>query len=134
KASNRKGTATSETGSSVYSEKSGRSSHQFWQTILPIESIRSRTGKPKTQIRKTLIMYITITPQKISEGYSKSSMDFVNYLEKENEDKSPDKAEQFFDQIHDKITHDKVVMEIDANTKKLRSRDPRFYSITISPS
>ena len=79
-------------------------------------------------------MYITITPQKISEGYSKSSMDFVNYLEKENEDKSPDKAEQFFDQIHDKITHDKVVMEIDANTKKLRSRDPRFYSITISPS
>lgn len=79
-------------------------------------------------------MYISITPQKISEGYSKSSADFVNYLEKENEERSPEYAEQFFDQYQDKIDHKHVVREIDANTKKLRSRDPRFYSITISPS
>ena len=29
-------------------------------------------------------MYITITPQKIGGNYSKSSGDFVGYLEKEN--------------------------------------------------
>ena len=30
-------------------------------------------------------MYITISPQKIGGNYSKSSADFVGYLEKENQ-------------------------------------------------
>src|SRR5690606_27219040 len=112
KAENRKGTATSEAEPANNIEQGGRSSHQFWQTILPIESIRNRIGKPKIEIPKVINMYITITPQKISEGYSKSSVDFVNYLEKENEGKSPENVEKFFDQFHDKIDHRHVVREI----------------------
>ncbi|KQC28616.1 MobB family relaxase [Flagellimonas eckloniae] len=82
-------------------------------------------------------MHINITPQKIGpkhETYNSSVTDYVNYLEKENEGKHPELQEHFFDQNNDHISPETVISEIDGNTKKLKKRDPKFYSIVISPS
>lgn len=82
-------------------------------------------------------MYITITPQKLGDNYSQSAADFVDYLEKENLEPErlglEDKA-FFFNQYNDKISAKEVVSEIDANTAKLKKVEPKFYSITVSPS
>ena len=79
-------------------------------------------------------MYITISAQKSGSNYSKSVAGFVNYLEKENEGKSLSEMEYFFNQYEDKIKPELVVSEIDANTSKLKQSEPKFYSITVSPS
>ena len=79
-------------------------------------------------------MYITITPQKLGGNYSQSSGDFVGYLEKENEGLEPSEMEHFFNQYDDEISAEKVVEEIDDNTAKLKKTEPKFYSITVSPS
>ena len=83
------------------------------------------------------MMHINITPQKIgphNETYNGSVTDYVNYLEKENEDKHPELQEHFFDQNNDQVSPETVISEIDGNTKKLKKRDPKFYSIVVSPS
>ncbi len=79
-------------------------------------------------------MYITITPQKMGGNYSKSSVDFVGYLEKENQELEQQDMEHFFNQYDDGISAEEVVHEIDGNTAKLEKHEPRFYSITVSPS
>jgi len=86
-------------------------------------------------------MYITITPQKLGGTYSQSSTDFVGYLEKENQGPEEEHLpagqagmEQFFNQYSDEISAEEVVREIDGNTAKLEKTEPRFYSITVSPS
>lgn len=79
-------------------------------------------------------MYITITPQKLGENYSKSSAGFVGYLEKENLGLEKEEMEHFFNQHEDQISAEEVVLEIDGNTAKLEKKEPRFYSITVSPS
>ena len=79
-------------------------------------------------------MYITITPQKLGGNYSQSSAGFVSYLEKENEGIEEGVKEHFFNQYEDAITPEKVVKEIDNNTSKLKKKEPKFYSITVSPS
>ena len=79
-------------------------------------------------------MYITITPQKLGTNYSQSSADFVGYLEKENEGLKPDDREDFFNHHANAISAEQVVKEIDRNTAKLEKHEPRFYSITVSPS
>jgi len=79
-------------------------------------------------------MYITITPQKMGGNFSKSSADFVGYLEKENQGLEQQDMEHFFNQYGDEITAEKVIREIDGNTAKLEKHEPRFYSITVSPS
>ncbi|MGB7394409.1 MAG: MobB family relaxase, partial [Pricia sp.] len=79
-------------------------------------------------------MYITITRQHSDSTYNRSASDFVNYLEKENDGKHPDLQEPFFDQHNDRIDPETVVKEIDANTAKLKKREPKFYSLTINPS
>ncbi|WP_136467994.1 MobB family relaxase [Flagellimonas onchidii] len=82
-------------------------------------------------------MHINITAQKIGRGnetYNSSATDFVNYLEKENEEKHPGLQEHFFDQYNDKVSPEKVISEIDGNTRKLRRTEPKFYSLTVSPS
>lgn len=82
-------------------------------------------------------MHINISAQKIGKGhetYSNSVTDYVNYLEKENEGKHPELQEHFFDQNNDKIDPETVIAEIDGNTKKLNKKDPKFYSIVVSPS
>ena len=79
-------------------------------------------------------MYITISPQKIGGNYSKSVAGFVTYLEKENQDLSPGEIEHFFNQYEDQISAETVTMQIDKNTAKLEKSEPRFYSITVSPS
>ncbi|WP_417237313.1 MobB family relaxase [Bizionia paragorgiae] len=79
-------------------------------------------------------MYITITPQKLGENYSQSSADFVQYLEKENEGLDSENGDFFFNQYEDKIGAKEVVQEIDGNTAKLKKIEPKFYSITVSPS
>ena len=78
-------------------------------------------------------MYITISPQKIGGAFSKSAGDFVSYLEKENQGKSPLEKEYFFNQYDDKIQPYEVIKEIDGNTAKLKLKEPKYYSITISP-
>lgn len=79
-------------------------------------------------------MYITITPQKIGDNYSQSVIDFVSYLEKENEGKSQDRIEHFFNQYEEEISSKEVIYDIDTNTSKLKKIEPKFYSITVSPS
>jgi len=79
-------------------------------------------------------MYITITPQKLGDNYTQSVADFVAYLEKENEGKSIEDQETFFNQHGDPISSKEVIYEIDANTSKLKKTEPKFYSITLNPS
>ena len=79
-------------------------------------------------------MYITITPQKLGGNYSQSSGDFVGYLEKENEGLESSEMEYFFNQYGDKLSAEEVVKDIDGNTAKLKKIEPKFYSITVSPS
>ncbi|MDT0651461.1 MobB family relaxase [Autumnicola edwardsiae] len=79
-------------------------------------------------------MYITITPQKLGNNYSPSSADFVGYLEKENQGLEQAGMEHFFNQYDDEISADEVVKEIDGNGAKLKKTEPKFYSITVSPS
>jgi len=42
--------------------------------------------------------------------------------------------EHFFNQYGDEICAKEVIKEIDGNTAKLKKTEPKFYSITISPS
>ena len=79
-------------------------------------------------------MYITITAQKLGGDYSQSSADFVDYLEKENQSLEQEDLEHFFNQYGDEIEAKEVVKEIDGNTAKLKKKEPKFYSITVSPS
>lgn len=86
-------------------------------------------------------MYITIMPQKLGGRYSQSSADFVDYLEKENQGLDQEglpagqaEMEYFFNQYGDGISAREVIKEIDQNTAKLKKIEPRFYSITVSPS
>lgn len=86
-------------------------------------------------------MYITITPQKLGGDYSQSSSDFVAYLEKENQGLESQNLfvgqvgmERFFNQHGDEISAEEVIKEIDGNTAKLKKKEPKFYSITVSPS
>ncbi|MCM4173454.1 mobilization protein [Arenibacter sp. TNZ] len=79
-------------------------------------------------------MYITITPQKSGGTYSQSSADFVGYLEKENRGLEQEQMEHFFNQYGDEISAEEVVKDIDGNGAKLKKTEPKFYSITVSPS
>ncbi len=79
-------------------------------------------------------MYIAITKQHMDINYKGSVRDFVNYLEKENGDKSPEVQEHFFDQYNDSVSPEEVIAEIDGNTAKLSKKDPKFYSLVVSPS
>lgn len=79
-------------------------------------------------------MYITISPQKQGGHYPKSSADFVSYLEKENAEEALAHTEYFFNQDHDAVPAAQVIQEIDRNTAKLKAKEPKFYSIIVSPS
>ena len=79
-------------------------------------------------------MYIAITQQNMNINYKGSVRDFVNYLEKENEDKDIELHEHFFDQHNDMVSPEKVITEIDSNTSKLAKKNPKFYSLIVSPS
>lgn len=79
-------------------------------------------------------MYITISPQKLGSQFSTSVADFVDYLEKENTDRLPEQRELFFSQNSDHISRKEVIREIDSNTAKLKTTEPRYYSLTINPS
>lgn len=79
-------------------------------------------------------MYITITAQKLEEQYSQSVANFVDYLEKENQGLQQEEMEHFFNQYGDEISTSEVVKDIDGNTAKLKKKEPKFYSITVSPS
>lgn len=85
-------------------------------------------------------MYIAISPQKTGATYQNSVSDYVAYLEKENEENQAGNINQhpqqayFFNQEHDRVEAQAVIKAIDQNTAKLRKRDPRFYSLVISPS
>lgn len=79
-------------------------------------------------------MYITITSQKLGGTYSQSSADFVGYLEKENKGLEQEEMENFFNQYGDEISAEDVIKDIDGNGAKLKKNEPKFYSITVSPS
>ncbi|MBC31432.1 MAG: mobilization protein [Muricauda sp.] len=79
-------------------------------------------------------MYITITPQQTGGNFSQSVANYVAYLEKENQNRTEQEKELFFDQFSDTIAPKEVIKEIDANTKRLMKKEPKFYTITLSPS
>lgn len=79
-------------------------------------------------------MYITITPQQTQGNYGQSVTGFVAYLEKENLELPLSQQEYFFNQYGDQIRSEEVIREIDKNTSKLSKHEPKFYSITVSPS
>jgi len=79
-------------------------------------------------------MYITISPQKSGGNFSVSVADYVNYLEKENENLPVSEQAFFFNQGEDRVPWQRVIDQIDGNTVKLSRNEPRFYAITISPS
>ena len=79
-------------------------------------------------------MYISVTRQHLNKTFSQSASDFVAYLEKENEGKSSELQEHFFNQYNDWIPPEQVVKELDGNTAKLKKKEPKFYSLTINPS
>ena len=71
-------------------------------------------------------MYITITAQKLEGNYAQSASDFVDYLEKENEGKTVEKQEHFFNQYGEEISAEEVIREIDGNTAKLKKSEPKL--------
>lgn len=79
-------------------------------------------------------MYLTISPQKIGAQYATSVADFVQYLEKENSTDDLQNKEYFFNHSLDTISPEEVTSEIDGNTAKLKTTEPRYYSITVNPS
>lgn len=79
-------------------------------------------------------MYLTITSQKLTAGYSQSSGDFVAYLEKENQTIRAEAPEFFFNSDNNSIAAEDVVTAIDGNSAKLKKTEPKYYSITINPS
>jgi hypothetical protein len=79
-------------------------------------------------------MYIAITKQHLGDNFRGSVRDFVKYLEKENEDRPPEKQEGYFNQHGNNIDPERVIVEIDSNTAKLKHKDPKFYSLVVSPS
>jgi hypothetical protein len=79
-------------------------------------------------------MYIAISKQRIGDSFKGSVRDFVKYLEKENEERSPEQQEDYFNQYESNIGAEKVIAEIDGNTAKLKHKDPKFYSLVVSPS
>ena len=79
-------------------------------------------------------MYIAITRQQLGDNFRGSARDFVNYLEKENEGKEPEQQEGYFNQEENNIDAERVIAEIDANTAQLKKREPKFYSLVVSPS
>jgi hypothetical protein len=68
------------------------------------------------------------------KGNSKSCHDLVQYLNKENQGKQLLNKEFFFNQHSQNITDSKVVQVIDNNHKGLKSKDAKFYMLSISPS
>ncbi|MBD0833641.1 MobB family relaxase, partial [Aestuariibaculum sediminum] len=79
-------------------------------------------------------MYITITPQKLGENYNQSVADFVDYLEKENQGKTTEEQNHFFNHQGEQFQAKHVIKDIDSNTAKLKKKEPKFYSITVNPS
>lgn len=79
-------------------------------------------------------MYVTISPQKLSQNFSQSVKDFVSYLEKENEEKENSQKEMFFNQEDNFVDPSDVIEEIDSNSAKLKKNEPKYYSITLNPS
>lgn len=79
-------------------------------------------------------MYIAITRQQLGDNFRGSVRDLVNYLEKENEGKEQGEQELYFSQEENSIDAERVIAEIDANTAKLKKKEPKFYSLVISPS
>ncbi|WP_108424420.1 MobB family relaxase [Flagellimonas amoyensis] len=79
-------------------------------------------------------MYIAITRQHLGDNFRGSVRDFVRYLDKENEGKAPELQELYFNHKENGIDAERAIAEIDANTAKLKQREPKFYSLVVSPS
>ncbi|SFT07816.1 hypothetical protein SAMN04487906_2815 [Zhouia amylolytica] len=79
-------------------------------------------------------MYIAITAQYQGGNFKGSVRSLANYLEKENEGKTPEEQEQFFNQYEDEVQIEQVIQDIDRNTAKLGKNDPKFYSMVVSPT
>ena len=79
-------------------------------------------------------MYISISAQTLGNNFSQSVSNFVDYLEKENQGVILEEQEHFFNQYGDEFSTKDVIKDIDGNTAKLKKKEPKFYSITVSPS
>jgi hypothetical protein len=79
-------------------------------------------------------MYISISAQTLGTNFSQSVADFAQYLEKENESVILEEREHFFNQYGGEFSAQEVIKDIDSNTAKLKNKEPKFYSITVSLS
>ncbi|MCL6296587.1 MobB family relaxase [Jejuia spongiicola] len=79
-------------------------------------------------------MYIAISAQYQGGGFKGSVRNFANYLEKENEGKTPEEQEHFFNQFENSVEVEQVIQDIDGNTAKLAKEEPKFYSMVVSPA
>lgn len=77
-------------------------------------------------------MYINIDSNCSKNMGSVSNLAY--YLEKENNLKSEEEKESFFNQDKDNIDVKDIINEIDSNNIKLGKKDSKFYSMYISPS
>tara|TARA_R110000868_G_scaffold366133_4_gene629053 strand:+ start:780 stop:1889 length:1110 start_codon:yes stop_codon:yes gene_type:complete len=79
-------------------------------------------------------MYIKIHSPKEHSSNKGSSKDLVEYLEKENIGKDSIAQEYFFSHHQEVVSPYKVQDILDHNNKGLKSKDAKFYMLTINPS
>jgi len=77
--------------------------------------------------------YVNVTKSEIGSNAG-SCRQLVAYLEKENQGKSPDKHELWFDQVRENIHPSEVTQGIDSNIAKLKKTEAKFFLVNISPS
>ncbi|WP_299250380.1 DUF5712 family protein [uncultured Cytophaga sp.] len=79
-------------------------------------------------------MNLKFTASEKKIGNKESVRTLVNYLEKENKDKSIGDREYFFDHENNTVFPIDVINRIDNNKKKLGANDAKFYMLILSPS
>lgn len=89
------------------------------------------------------MVFVKVQTSDKANGNKGSSIQLVNYLEKEDlmkekiafdKNELPEKRMGFFSHEDDNITSANVIDKIDSNKKSLGKNDAKFYSIIISPS
>ena len=68
------------------------------------------------------------------KGNTKSCVDLVNYLEKENKGKALLEKEYFFNHEYSFVSPEMVMTAIDHNVKGLKKDEARFFMLSVNPS
>ncbi|MEH0153441.1 DUF5712 family protein [Limibacter armeniacum] len=78
-----------------------------------------------------MVVDITDSPK---GGNTGSSATAVQYLSKENEGKEPKDMEFFFSQNENHVINEEVVGQLDASRRGIKSKEAKFFNLTIAPS